>query len=153
MTEEEKNQEKFEGLSLNSQMRVLRSKKNLQQIMSNTEDMFENFEAWDATIKVVKNCDDRNIILAVLFSFAEWSEKRKPSHDGDDMSIERAKEADWLRHIYSEQGIKAMRNACHIIEAVTMGDFEQAKSLAIENNLVSKEYKRIYNYWYNALNM
>ena len=153
MNDDEKRQQEFDDMPLDMQMRILQSRKKLHHIKDNVNDMFSRFKTWDASMEVVKNSDNYNVIVATLFSVAEWAEKLKPLHDGGDLGKEWAREADWLRHIYSEQGIKAMRNACHIIEAVTMGDFEQAKSMAIENNLVSKEYKRIYNYWYNALTM
>lgn len=148
MNDEEK--DSFDELPLESQMKVLKIRHNLEQMVAHLDEMGEQSRTFDAVLECAENIEDKKLLTSILFQFAEHFEKQKPIIDGDDFPKERAREIDWLRHVLNDKP-QSMKHAVKALRVTITGDFDEAwKSF---NNVKSheNELSAIVDYWKEAL--
>lgn len=148
---EEEQQNGFDALPFDSQMRILRSQRSLMQLAANSEEMFERSRLYNAVLELIETSDDAHLLNLVLFKAAEYFEAQKPLVDGDDFHRERARELDWLRHVAADNK-ECLPKAVEALRETIMGGFDEAWRIFNSGvNTCKDEFTNIINYWREAL--
>lgn len=152
MEEENKNnQSDFENLPFESQMKVLKVRRNLEQMTPHIEEIGKRMRSFEALLDCAREIDDPKKLRGILFSGAEGFEAMKPIPPDEGFPKERAKELDWLRHVLDDKP-ERVKDAVEALEKAIEGDFEMAWQM-FDTNVSSHrdEFQRIVSYWKNAL--
>lgn len=148
--ENEEFNEDFDKLPLESQMKLIKTKKNLEQMVAHLDEMGEQSRTFDAVLECAENIEDRKLLTSILFQFAEHFEQQKPIIDGDDFPQERAREIDWLRHVLKDKP-QCMKHAVKALRETMMGDFDEALQVFNNVDCHDDEFSAIVGYWKEAL--
>lgn len=139
-------------LPIEVQAKVWASMRRMEQIAENAADIVSGFEEWSATMTELEtlstDCEvNRAAILEKLFVAAERFDSRREPADAPHGQMpyykERAKEFDWLRHVFTS-GTELFSVAVKIIRHTLSFDFKIEDLKLFKRD---KEFITIYNYW------
>lgn len=139
-------------LPIEVQAKVWASMHRMEQIAENAADIVSDFEEWSATMNEIETLSvdckaNRAAILEKLFVAAEHFDSRREPADTPNGQIpyckERAKEFDWLRHVFMS-GTELFSVAVRIIRRTLSFNFEIEDLKLFKRD---KEFIAIYDYW------